>query len=300
MSRRSKFYPDPTQDPKFKDIQEEWYQKLADSGFVDQEDYTLIDRPLKHWKTVSSSLIRIVQSGSWDMNNIPVIFSAEEEFQNHPEFMNVCKSICKHGNSVFTPEILARIWRDYCQGNSTRILEKWYNISDNRILVAIGKIREWMNFMEPADQTDAPPTETSTVIVREYNPNTDAPFVYSSWRNNLWYEEKRDDRHSDVFFSLATKQIKRLLQHKYTEVRIACLSHDHDFIVGFSVLTGANIEWVYVRINYRMQGIGRLLTQGFTTVTHPMTKIGKAIVKNHDLKPKENEDGPENDSERKT
>jgi hypothetical protein len=65
---------------------------------------------------------------------------------------------------------------------------------------------------------------------------------------------------------------------------VACLKDDPNFIAGCSVIIKNNIEWVYVKIDYRERGIAKILTKGFETVSEPTTKIGKAITFNHDLK----------------
>jgi hypothetical protein len=70
-------------------------------------------------------------------------------------------------------------------------------------------------------------------------------------------------------------------------VFIATLTDDPHFIVGYSVLEGTHLHWVYVKSEYRETGIGTLLTKGFQTISNPITKIGKAIATRHGLKPRE-------------
>lgn len=123
-----------------------------------------------------------------------------------------------------------------------------------------------------------------TITLRPYRPSDDAPFLYSSWRNALWYSESRDDKLSGFFYSAASKEIKRLLGLESIRVRIACKSDEPGFIVGYSVALGAHLFWVYVKSDYREQGIARLLTQGFSTVSPPETKPGKAIVNDKELR----------------
>jgi len=126
--------------------------------------------------------------------------------------------------------------------------------------------------------------DETKVIIRPYDPKTDAPLIYSTWRNALWYGDK-NNVDSDEFYAQATREIKKILET--SQVRIACLSDDHDLIVGYSVMTGSNIEFVYVKLDYREKGIGALLVKGFTKISTPRTKIGWAIQKRHKLVIKE-------------
>jgi hypothetical protein len=103
--------------------------------------------------------------------------------------------------------------------------------------------------------------------------------VYACWRNNLWGEKELGDERtpeSTEFYTNLTKQIRETL--KNAEVRIACLSHFPDVIIGYSVMTKKHLHWVFVKPEYRKTGVATLLTKGFKTYDEPMTKIGKAIL----------------------
>jgi hypothetical protein len=108
--------------------------------------------------------------------------------------------------------------------------------------------------------------------------------VIAYWRNNLWFESGLPDSASNEFYRQANKKIKQILKFRDTKVKIACLSDDHDHIVGCSVMTGKNVEWVYVKMDCRWQKIATYLCKEFETVSPPMTKIGNAIVRDHGYK----------------
>lgn len=137
------------------------------------------------------------------------------------------------------------------------------------------------------------------VIIRKANLDTDAPFIYASWRNSLWNDERRPPNEGKEFFSKATHAIRDLLNNHETKTTIAVLKDDTDFILGFSVITDRNLDWVYVKKDYRMRGVAKLLCganqqiPAFDTIASPQTKIGKALAKMKNLKIKENKaNGP--------
>jgi hypothetical protein len=297
---------------EFLALQKHWYERLAQSGFEDAEDTSWegSEKLLRRWSGISIDVrsdddllklidIQIVQEPETPVkSSFPVsLFSREETLLNHPEFKLICESMCRHGNSSFTTDMIILIWRDYCGGFSTRDLEKKYKVSDTAIFRLIRKATEWMNVMGDEDFMEEISPETTKVIVRRMDPIKDAPLIYSSWRNSIWYDEERDERLGSQFFSLMTSRIKNHLRHQQTEVRIACLSDDLDFIIGYSVFSGTKLLWVYIKIRYRNKGIGKLLTQGLRTVATPMTKTGRNIVSKKKLIIEENADGREEKKE---
>lgn len=284
-----KFYSNPTDDPSFNKTQAKWYERLKKEGFKDQEDHSYSDRPLKRWSGVSSIYVDKFQpEGEGLRSSFPESFFSEEEtFIHHPDFTSVCESFCAHGNSRLRPWKVKRIWSAYCDGKTQREMEIRFRISDTTILRVIRAITEWMNLMETR-KNDLHPEETDSIVVRKFNPLTDNAMIYSTWRNSLWYDEKRDERRANEFYSRATQYIKDLIALPSTEVKIACSKKDPDFIAGYSVMSGSHLHFVYVKIKFREKGIARLLTKGTQTIEEPATKIGKKIAEKQRLEVKEN------------
>ena len=129
----------------------------------------------------------------------------------------------------------------------------------------------------------------ATVVIRSFNPPQDEAFLYASWRNALWYAEDRDDSLSEKFYRVATQEIRKLIDRPNVKIRIACMSDNADHIVGFAVFEDKHLHWIYVKSDYRNSGIGKLLSSGFETVAPPLTKFGRAIVNNKELKVKNEE-----------
>lgn len=163
-------------------------------------------------------------------------------------------------------------------------MEIRFHVSDTTIRRIVIAITEWMNLVD----THNYPEQSATIVTRPFNPETDNAIIYSTWRNSIWYDQERDNRHSNEFYSQATRAIKELLQRPTTEVKIACDQKDPDFIAGYSVMSGSHLHFVYVKINFRNKGIAKLLTKGAKTIEAPATKVGNKIAQAHHLEVKEN------------
>lgn len=208
----------------------------------------------------------------------------KESFMNTLEFEKATQFLCKHGNSKLKVTMIVKIWQSHCDGISERDIAKEIGISNFTIHRTISRMTEWMNTMsqEEISYEDEPVQAfKAKVITRTYNHDKDAPFIFSSWRNALWYAEDRDENLSNIFYRRANQEIKHLIKDFFTVVKIACLSDDHDQIVGYSVMRKDNLEWVYVKKDYRKQGIARLLAKGFKTISEPFTIEGRSIATKH-------------------
>jgi hypothetical protein len=120
-------------------------------------------------------------------------------------------------------------------------------------------------------------TSRLEVVIRPMH-SGDHPFIFSTWRNSLYYDlDNQDKTKAKAWFGRKSKQIKKILNNAQT--RIACLKESPDFIVGYSVNSENHLDYVYVRADYREEGIGTLLVpKNVVTFTDETTKIGRAIL----------------------
>lgn len=125
------------------------------------------------------------------------------------------------------------------------------------------------------------------VIMRPFNPAQDQAFIYTTWRNGVYYGPNNlREKDSKPVFKELTAKIRDILSK--ATVKIACLEGSHFVIIGYVVYTGTHLDWVYVKEDYRQKGIASLLVpKEIETVTSTLTKIGKAIL---EKKKKENEE----------
>lgn len=271
----------------FRGLQQKWYAKLKKRGFHDIEYPPEMFSEHDFYRTLKrySGIVLKENEMVGLMPFQPPLMSAQssfiesnikeaDDFQHRKEFDYLCERICLHGNSRLTPKKIKKIWWDYCSGVSTRAAEIKYRVSDTTIVRTINRIREWMSLMNTKQDND----ETTTIISRAFDPETDTALIYATWRNSLWFDEKRDERGSGQFFTDATKMIRSILKRPTVSVRIACDKDSPiDGILGYSVIDGTNLEFVYVKVNFRKAGIATLLTKGITSWSKPATKIGRKI-----------------------
>lgn len=126
--------------------------------------------------------------------------------------------------------------------------------------------------------------QSTKVVVRELMGGSDHAFIYSTWRNALWYAERRDEKEADHFYKSASEKIAALLKNPDIHVRIACLADDPDMLLGWAVLQNDRLEFIYVKIDYRRKGIGHILSKGFKTFSEPETRIGKSLKEKYGRK----------------
>lgn len=129
------------------------------------------------------------------------------------------------------------------------------------------------------------------VIIREYDPSDEA-YIYSAWRNNSYYSAvKKPEGAPSAFFTRQSQKIKKILEKAL--IKIACFQDTPTVIVGYSVSTGTNLDWIFVKPDYRLKGIGKLLMpKDIKTVSkEDLTKIGRNIVEKKNLKFKGEENG---------
>lgn len=113
-------------------------------------------------------------------------------------------------------------------------------------------------------------------------PNGYTNFVLAKWLRNFRHtNDYMKLTFPPAYFAAYTHYINRILSHPDTEVRLAALSDDHDVCLGFSVSSKNNVlHYVYVGVDYRLQGIGKSLVpfaiEEFTHLTTAGRKIWKA------------------------
>lgn len=122
----------------------------------------------------------------------------------------------------------------------------------------------------------------SSVILREFIPDDDSGFIYSTYPKGAYYGahaniEIPKDKWFEKFFLKTKKQIEN------SQILIACLKDYPETIIGYSIITHQTLEFVFVKEAFRRQGIGTLLTKNkFDTFRKEnLTNVGHSILEKH-------------------
>lgn len=123
------------------------------------------------------------------------------------------------------------------------------------------------------------------VTIRPYIEN-DKNFILNSWLYGFkegceYFRLIEKDAYKDKYGQV----IHNILERESTDIKIICLKEDQNIIVGYSITELRPpfiiLHWMYVKQDWRNNGIARMLVpEGLTHATH-LTKIGKALLKRH-------------------
>ena len=111
--------------------------------------------------------------------------------------------------------------------------------------------------------------------------STDLGFIIDTWRRShggpsspLWSFDR------DVYFHLMSRHIKALMREPDAMSLVACAPDDPDTVVGWSVITGGTLHYVYVREALRKHGVARKLLAPHELDTYAMrTAVGLGRLK---------------------
>lgn len=107
----------------------------------------------------------------------------------------------------------------------------------------------------------------------------DTNFILSTFLRGLYYGDSWFSLMPKDVFMQHYKRIAEALVNK-SNIKVACLLDDPDTIIGYSILSQdyQSVHWVYVKKNWRLNGIAKsLLPRHPTTVSH-LTTVGKQLL----------------------
>ncbi len=116
------------------------------------------------------------------------------------------------------------------------------------------------------------------IIIRNYSPVTDDPYIYSTWTKYAWYSPKEPIGMSKrKFFHEKIKYIRHVLENQKSIVRTACMKDDPDTIMGYVVAYDGELEWICVKKTFIESGIKELLLKSiegniYGTQTHAKSR----------------------------
>lgn len=110
---------------------------------------------------------------------------------------------------------------------------------------------------------------------------SDKAFILSSWlKGQRFGHDFFKAIEPSAYYTTYSAQIEKLLALPTTAVVICCLSEEPDVIIGYSITTVPDtLHWVFVKEQWRKQGVAnRLVAPMIKTVTS-ITKPGLAIAR---------------------
>lgn len=113
---------------------------------------------------------------------------------------------------------------------------------------------------------------------------SDLNFVYSSWKRGLRFGNdffRKID--ADSFYEAYTLIINALITRADCKVTVACLKDDDDVVLGYSVVRGDILDFVFVKQSWRGFGIAKALCAGDIKVCSHITNVGDSIRKKKGL-----------------
>lgn len=126
-------------------------------------------------------------------------------------------------------------------------------------------------------------TMMNLIAIRDYVPS-DENFVFSSALNGIYYGNTLFAKVKKVIFlNCYRKVIHSALEKPTTRVKIACIKDDPNEIKGYSILVDNEraLMWVFVKKDWRKNGIGRALVPNTVVEVTNLTPVGEAIMKKY-------------------
>ena len=232
----------PFKSPEFKELERLWYDKLKEEGFQDIEE-----SPDKAERGSGERML--VRSHSADFKRVP-----RSNIESSYEYYYFASQFLLHENG-FKNEKHRKVWELHCEGVPEReIAEKAWSLQE-----VPSSLHHRRNKGEKIKGM-----ESFQITVRPYEEKIDAPFIFNSWSRSAYYSSKPRPSPKKDWFQAKIHSIKDALQEG--TVYVACLKEDPIFFLGYIVLQKNQIQFLYVKQDYKNQGIEELLTNKFKDI----------------------------------
>lgn len=241
----------PFKKREFRKLQKYYYDKLREGGFEDIEE---TDSPKEMLKTWHSSYFQYRHGSS--------------EFREITQYFTAARSVLN--DYTFSTDTEKAIWELHAEGFSLRKISEALGINKDVVHKCIKMIRR--SFTE--NHTNY---SVNLVAIRT-GEITDKEFIYATWLRPFYYDNDYiGEIQREIFFSKYPKAINMILGSRNVSVTIACLMDEPDVVLGYSVIEGNKLHWVYVKKAWRQLGIAKkLIPEGITSCSH-LTCLGKLL-----------------------
>ena len=107
----------------------------------------------------------------------------------------------------------------------------------------------------------------------------DINFIMATWLRGLrygndWFELIE----SEAYYANYHKVIESLLAKPGVKVQVSCLKDDPEIILGYSVVEGPKLHWLFVKKPWRMIGIAKSIVPVDVSIATHVTVIGRSLM----------------------
>lgn len=252
-------------DPKFKALKTEWEEKLKRSGFIDIEDEKgrLRQNAGNSYRTTVLTTIEGKQS-YYEL--LSQGYHRERCFRDAAE--KIVMLLRSRGMKL----------KDICFGLES--IKRRSHRDTVRKIIRQYEIR-WRIKTKPVENKSKV-TELGTVQTRAYKAK-ELPEQYVNFVRDRWLKTyKKCNKFMRLvdpasYYAAYPKYINSVLSRPNATVRLASLADDEDVLLGFSVSEGATLHYVNVPLDYRSQGIGRMLVPFVVERFSHLTETGMVL-----------------------
>lgn len=121
------------------------------------------------------------------------------------------------------------------------------------------------------------------ITIRDYV-SSDENFVFSTALSGLYYGDSWFSKVKKIIFLSNYRQIlKGIIAKPTTQIRVACIKDDPNEIKGYAILVnnGQALMWVFVKKDWRKNGIAKALIPSTVTEVTNLTHLGAILIKKY-------------------
>ncbi len=123
------------------------------------------------------------------------------------------------------------------------------------------------------------------IIIRSFNPATDIAFIYGTLIRGIYFGAvDRSVLNLGPFTANLKPYVQDLLDH--AKINIVSSIDAQEFLLGYSIIKPNKLEWIFVKPNYRNQGIATMLLKNEPILSfneQNLTNAGKKIMEEHNI-----------------
>jgi len=263
-------------DGDFKKLQAFWYAQLKKSGFEDAE-------------SLREDFCDLKKDGWYFKRNY-----TSERIQDSADYYQKASDFYWRFKFKREEKI---IWKFHMEGASRRQIARELNVSDSKIQIILTRLKkEMMN--QPEEKI-----KKSELFKRRKFQEDDRKFILQSWLKGYYHGNSvikkssvdSEGKTKERFFGNSWLRLinERLFNENYSKVLAQILMRDVEIpiislvaepsvILGYAVIEGSKLHWIFVKEMWRGIGLAKdLLKPHVITECSHLTSVGQLIKPTH-------------------